>query len=104
MILGIEKEISVFLQAMLAGNLLYLVYCAICIFRRIIRHNLFFVSLEDFFYWIGTGVYLFLEIYHTSNGSIRWYFAFGVAIGGLLSHYIIRKIIKKYVDKTKKTE
>ncbi len=102
MILGIEKELSVFLQAALAGNLVYLIYCAICVFRRIIKHNLFWVSLEDFVYWIGTGLYLFIQIYRTSNGVIRWYFVTGVLAGGLITHWLIRKFAKKYIAKWKK--
>lgn len=102
MILGIEKELSVFLQAALAGNLVYLVYSAIRVVRRIIKHNLFFVSLEDFVFWIGTGIYLFVKIYQTSNGSIRWYFVIGVFAGGILTHFIISKITEKYIAKWKK--
>ena len=104
MILGIEKELSVFLQAVLAGNLVYLVYSAIRVVRRIIKHNLFFVSLEDLIFWIGTGIYLFAKIYQTSNGSIRWYFVIGVLVGRILTHLIIYKFIKKYIAKWKKKE
>lgn len=102
MILGIEKELSVFLQAVLAGNLVYLTYCSIRVFRRIVAHNLFWISLEDALFWIGVGVYLFWQIYKTSNGTIRWYFALGVFAGGILTHYVISKITKKHIDKTKK--
>lgn len=104
MILGIERELSVFLQAALAGNIVYLAYFVIRIFRRIVKHSLFWVSLEDALFWIATGFYLFLEIYQTSNGTIRWYFVLGVLVGGILTHYIILKITKKYIDKSKKRE
>lgn len=104
MILGIEKELSVFLQAALAGNLVYLVYSVIRVLRRIIKHNLFFISLEDLIFWIGTGIYLFIKIYQTSNGSIRWYFVIGVLAGGILTHFFICKIVKKYIAKWKKRE
>ncbi len=104
MILGIEKELSVFLQAVLAGNLLYLSYYALRIFRRILKHNLFWVSVEDAIYWVAAGFYLFFRIYQTSNGTIRWYFVFGVLVGGVLTHRIICKIPKKNIDKSKKRE
>jgi len=104
MILGIEKELSVFLQATLAGNLVYLVYHAIRVFRRIVKHNLFWISLEDAFFWIATGFYLFFVIYQTSNGTIRWYFVLGVLAGGIFTHQIIMKITKKYIDKFQKRE
>ena len=102
MIAGIEKEIVVFIQAVLAGNLLYLVYSAIRIWRRIIKHNLFWVSIEDFIYWIGTGFYLFVKIYETCNGSIRWYFVVGVCVGAIVTHCIIKKILKIYCARNKK--
>lgn len=104
MILGIEKELSVFLQAVLAGNLVYLSYLAIRIFRRILKHNLFWVSVEDAIFWIAVGFYLFFKIYQTSNGTIRWYFVLGVLAGGILTHHIISKIKKKNIDKSKKRE
>lgn len=104
MILGIEKEIFTFLQALLAGNLVYLSYCVLRVFRRIVRHNLFWISLEDMLFWVAVGFYLFLEIYRANNGTIRWYFVLGVLIGGFLTHRIISKITKKYIDKSKKRE
>ena len=104
MILGIGKELSVFLQAVLAGNLIYLVYALIRVMRRLWKHNLFFVSLEDLIFWIGTGIYLFVRIYQTSDGIIRWYFVIGVLLGGILTHFIISQISKKYIAKWGKKE
>ena len=104
MILGIEKELSVFLQAILAGNIIYLVYSVIRVVRRLWKHNLFFVSLEDLIFWIGTGIYLFIRIYQTSDGIIRWYFVLGVLFGGIITHFIISQISKKYIAKREKKE
>lgn len=102
MIFGIEKEVTVFLQAILAGNLLYLVYTVLRVLRRIVKHNLFWISVEDLIFWIGTGFYLFTQIYQTSNGTIRWYFVVGVLLGSLFTHQIIQKIIQKYIAKRRK--
>ena len=104
MILGIGKELSVFLQAVLAGNIIYLAYSVIRVVRRLWRHNLFFVSLEDLIFWIGTGIYLFVRIYQTSDGIIRWYFVIGVLLGGIVTHFIIFQISKKYIAKRRKKE
>ena len=102
MIQGIGKELAVFLRAALAGNVVYLAYCVLRVFRRLIKHNLFWISVEDFLFWVGTGLYLFVAIYQTSNGSIRWYFVVGVLLGGILTHLLVQKIVKKYIDKWKK--
>ena len=40
MILGIKKELFVFLHAALSGNIVYLSYCSLRVLRRIVRHNL----------------------------------------------------------------
>lgn len=92
--LGIEEELSVFLQAMLAGNIVFLVYCCLRVFRRIIGHGLFLISVEDFFFWIWTGLYLFGKIYDTSDGSIRWFFVAGVFAGGVCSCFVMRFFVK----------
>lgn len=104
MILGIGKELSVFIQAMLAGNLVCLVYYSLRVLRRIIRHNLFAISVEDIIFWIWTGIHLFIQIYKASDGSIRWYFVVGVFLGGIITYWLIEKVIKKYVAKLGKKE
>ena len=102
MILGIEKELIIFLQAVLSGNFVYLVYCTLCVFRQIIKHNRFWISVGDFMYWLGTGFYLFLKMYQTSLGMIRWYFVVGVLTGAWITHRIIRKLTKNILRNRKK--
>ncbi len=100
--LGINREATIFISACLTGNLLYLAYCALYVLRKLIRHSEFWVSMEDMFYWILAGVYLFIEIYRTCNGSIRWYFVVGVLLGAILTAAIIRKFLKKVIAKSKR--
>lgn len=100
--LEIGEEVSIVLRAFLSGNIVYLSYSAIRILRRMIRHSLFFVSLEDFLFWIGTGLYLFLKMFNTSDGSIRWYFVLGVVVGSLFTALLEKnftKIKKKFAKK-----
>lgn len=103
---GIGEELSVFLQALLAGSSVLLAYSCIRIVRRLVKHNLFVVSVEDFFFWIATGLYLFLEMYETSDGSIRWFFVSGVAAGAGFSYGILRlaeKLRQTFAEKHKKS-
>ena len=104
MILGIEKEMNVFLQAILTGNLLCLIYKAIGVFRMLIKHHSFWISLEDLVYWAFVTVYVFFSIQKNCNGNIRWYFVMGLLGGSLMTHYIIKKFTGKYIAPTKKTE
>ncbi len=101
--LGIGKEISIFFSACLAGNLVAMVYCAIRVFRRLVSHSLFWVSMEDLIFWVAVGLYLFTEMYRTCSGAIRWYFVIGVFLGGILTLELFQKL-KKGIDKSKKKE
>lgn len=101
--LGIGKEMSIFVAACLAGNLVAMVYCAIRVFRRMVSHSLFWVSMEDLVFWVAAGLYLFMEMYRTCNGAIRWYFVIGVLLGGILTLKLFQKL-KKGIDKSKKKE
>ena len=78
---GIREEVMVFLVAVVSGAIVRLAYQCIRCFRRIVEHDLAAVSLEDMIFWLGSAVYMFVQIYHTSDGSIRWYFVLGVVLG-----------------------
>ena len=92
---GIKNEMVVFFQALLSGNVVFWTYTLLRILRKLIKHNLFFVSLEDFFFWISTAIYLFICLYNTSNGGLRWYFILGVVVGAILPLFLIKKIRKR---------
>lgn len=90
----IKEELLMFLTAIVSGMIVRLVYHCIECIRMIYRHKLLYIELEDLLYWIGTAIYLFVQIYHTSYGSVRWSFVLGVVIGVGISTIFIRKIKK----------
>lgn len=92
--LTIREEILVFLTAIIAGMIVRLIYKCISVLRRILPHKLWLINVEDIGFWTGTAVYLFVQIYHTSDGSIRWYFVLGVVVGVALSSLFLRKLEK----------
>ena len=79
--MGIREEMMVFLAAVVSGGIVRLIYQCIRCFRRIVSHTLAAIGAEDLIFWLGSAVYLFVQIYHTSDGSIRWYFVLGVVLG-----------------------
>ena len=102
---GIREEVMVFLVAVVSGAIVRLAYQCIRCFRRIVEHDLAAVSLEDLIFWLGSAVYLFVQIYHTSDGSIRWYFILGVVLGVvLMSAFLggLEKMYKKIYGRKKK--
>ena len=40
------------------------------------------------------GMYLFVQIYHTSSGSVRWYYILGVVVGACLMSWLLQKVKK----------
>ena len=83
--MGIGKELFIFLLAILAGAIVRLAYRCISCLREVVHHAHWVIELEDLIYWIGTAIFLFVQIYYTSSGSVRWYFILGVGIGGAVS-------------------
>ncbi|MXP74004.1 hypothetical protein GN277_00660 [Lachnospiraceae bacterium WCA-9-b2] len=103
--MGIREEMMVFLAAVVSGGIVRLIYQCIRCFRRIVSHTLAAIGAEDLIFWMGSAVYMFVQIYHTSDGSIRWYFILGVGLGVILMWVFLdreEKLFKKiYGNKEK---
>lgn len=109
MMLGIGKEAVIFLYAGLSGIVTFSCYQILCLFRKLIKHHIAVISIEDFLYWLGVSIYLFRQMYHSTYGSIRWFFILGVVCGNLLAYFgvfLLKKLVKKWkkiLEKTWKT-
>ena len=88
-----EKEFL--LHALLMGIFITFVYDLLRIFRRVVPHKAFFVSLEDLAFWIYCGAEVFLLMYHESNGTLRWFAVIG-ALAGIFSY---NKLVSPYFVK-----
>lgn len=108
--LGIGQETCIFFYAGLSGIVILLSYQILRVFRRLLKHNLIMINLEDFLYWIAVSAYLFRQMYRTTYGSIRWFFVLGVVSGIILVNFCIHQIkkmfvkIKKPLEKSGKTQ
>ena len=91
MFLSIKQELIAFITAISSGIVVRISYYCLTCFRGIVKHRHFVIEIEDFIFWVGSAIYLFVQIYHTSNGSIRWYFVLGIVIGGLIATVFLRK-------------
>lgn len=92
------NEYRFLLHALLMGIFITFVYDIIRIFRRLIPHNSFFVSLEDLAFWGYCGGIGFLLMYHESNGELRWFAVLGAIAGMLLYRRLISPPFVKYVS------
>ena len=99
---GIEAESLSLLEAVLTGMTVCSVYTCLRALRRIIRHTPAAIAAEDLFFWLGTAFYMFVQIHHTTSGSIRWYFILGVVLGSVFFSCLSKipgKLRKKIVRK-----
>lgn len=94
--MGITKELFIFLSAILSGAIVRLVYRCISCLRNVIHHTHWIIELEDLAYWVGTAIFLFVQIYYTSSGSVRWYFVLGIGLGASAMSVFLVAVRKWY--------
>lgn len=92
------NENAFLLHALLLGIFITFVYDILRIFRRVLPHGDFLVSLEDFFFWIYCGGEVFLLMHRESNGTLRWFAVLGALVGMLLYRQLISPWFVKYVS------
>lgn len=88
----IRQEMMIFLIAVIAGAVVRIIYRCIGCFRRIVKHSPAAIGAEDVFYWIGVSFYIFVQIYHTSDGSVRWNFVLGIVFGVAFASALLGKM------------
>lgn len=87
----VSYQLIVFGWAILYGVTIGLSYDFIRILRRIVRHSKIFVALEDFFFWIIVGLFVFNYILRANSGSMRGFIFIGMSLGSLLYFLTISK-------------
>ena len=92
------SENEFLLHALLMGIFITFVYDILRIFRRVVPHGGFLVSLEDLGFWIYCAAEVFLMMYHESNGHLRWFAVIGALIGMLLYKKLVSPWLVKYVS------
>jgi len=90
----ILAELNFLFDSFLMGIMITAAYDVFLILRRLVRHSLLMVSLEDLLYWIGCAVGVFMMLYEENNGVLRWFAILGAGVGMILykvsiSEYII---------------
>ncbi len=92
------RENEFLLHAFCLGIFVTFIYDTIRVLRRIIPHNNFCVSLEDFVFWIYCTGKVFLLLYHESNGQLRWFAVLGAFVGMFIYKKTLGILYVKYVS------
>jgi spore cortex biosynthesis protein YabQ len=77
------------MASMIWGMLLIVFYDLLRIFRRVIKHNVFFIAIEDIIYWAICSILIFRMMYVQNNGIIRGFSILAMLLGMLIFHNAI---------------
>ena len=95
---SISAEAQVFLVSVLLGLELMLVYLVLMLIRGLIPHARWFRDIEDIVYWIFCAVQAFRLLFRENDGSIRWFFLVGIALGMIFLYEILGNPLKKFLS------
>lgn len=80
------------------GIFLAVCYDAIRIFRRIIPHGIFWISVEDILFWMAVSLVTFVVCFVEDAGNIRWFAVFGEILGAYMYHLTVSPFLVKYIS------
>ena len=78
---SIVDEIMFLLDSFFFCLVITCVYDSFLILRRLIRHNMLLISLEDLVFWIACAVSVYYVLYEENNGILRWFAVVGACVG-----------------------
>lgn len=86
---AINLEVRFFLTSVMWGGILFILYDALRIIRRIIKHCEVIIAIQDILYWMISSVLIFRMMYQMNNGIIRGFSVLGITIGMILYKYLL---------------
>ena len=94
----VDSQFNMMIIALILGVNMGLTYDVIRCTRRIFIHNIFFVSLEDFIYWLIWTITLLDEISEYNDGELRAYIFIFIIIGFAIYKATFGWLIMKIAD------
>ena len=88
----IIQEVTFFLHSVVMGVVITFVYDWFLILRKLIKHNMFWISFEDFLFWTACGLGVFYMLYRENNGVLRWFTVLGATFVMILYKLLASKI------------
>ncbi len=94
---NIFREMDFFAVSFVLGMILVLVYDCLRILRRLVRHGVIWISMEDLCYWIFTAFIIFAMLYQKNDGLIRGFSIGGIVLGMFLYNQFISRHTVRYI-------
>lgn len=95
---NIINETYFFGCCVLTGIAVISMYDVIRIFRRIVKHGVLAIGIEDLIYWVGCSFFVFHIIYIRNDGVIRGFAILAIVLGMLIYNLTISNLIVKYIS------
>lgn len=86
------------LHSFLLGVIITFIYDLFRIFRRIIPHGWFLLSLEDLVFWVLATAGIFYMLYYENNGMFRWFSVIGAGAGMFLYKKTLSSALVNFVS------
>ncbi len=83
---GVDWELFFFLRAFFLGFSLRMGYDFFLISRRLWKHHGFWITVEDFIFWMTGSILMFGLLFKENNGTPRLFALLGVLAGMILYH------------------
>lgn len=96
---NIINEVMFFFHSFLMGIVITFVYDGFLVLRRVIRHNLLLISLEDMIFWIACAIGVFYMLYEENNGVLRWFAVLGATLGMIVYKGSVSNILVNFFSK-----
>lgn len=80
------------------GIILAVLYDCIRIFRRLIFHGVFWMSVEDILFWMLASLVTFMVCFVEDAGNIRWFAVCGEILGACMYNCTVGPFFVKYVS------
>lgn len=93
-------ELKYFEICLFYGFFLTMTYDFFCILRRLIKHRVYIVTIEDVVYGIFIGIKIFLLNYENNNGVVRFFMFLGLIIGSVIYHKIFSTTLVLVISTT----
>lgn len=95
---NIYVELYILSQALMLGVAATAAYDILRIIRRVIHHNIIFVSVEDLIFWGICALITFKMFYDYNGGIIRVHVICAVLLGIVLYHISLSGVLVKYIS------
>ncbi|MDE6707684.1 MAG: spore cortex biosynthesis protein YabQ [Oscillospiraceae bacterium] len=94
----VDEELLLFFGAILLGIPAGIVFDVTRLFRKLLKHNIILVALEDILYFILISFLMLCYISAFGRGEFRVYYLVGCFLGFMVYYYTLGAIIMRFSD------